>query len=523
MNFRLPMNRRVFSSLCVTLALTACGGGQGQIAKSLADRKTSNYLKVCEERAARQNSDLSSGAYNPPFLYVHEWAGESQMLLPESRFAAVLEGGDVKNVAVIARGGLGKTRLAESLRARMCAEMPVFSVDLKEVASMTAPGNPVLAVIAKDAGVDPAVLTQQLAEGRLLVFADAIEEVDLVNRAKVVAALKDLSTQVKAAQIVLLARPPVLDADYGFTPVDVKLEIQPLECKTTEAFVARSYKDDVTREQFQRFLKRYGLDEKSAFGVQCTYPYLSTYRDVLTMADFHQKAQDSSSGIISSRSNVYETLVGVRLKKELENLGWTQAEALDMVDRMVRLQVETKGFREPRFDMEGCVRSIDAHWGTTAVDAGVGGTPDERRKHVCEKTFQSALFTPADAKGNFKFADLATTDLFLARWLNGLLARQSNFDCGVLTKQADLLASIGVLEFLLGQPLGQRCLAPILDERCGRDAKTGQDLVPFDDGLPIGAARKQAIADAHAVESTTKHKVCVMAALKSLDGTISAP
>ncbi len=522
-NFRPPSYLLNFSAAWMLFSVAACGGSQGQIAKSLADRETSTYLKVCEERAARQTSDLSSGAYNPPVLYVHDWPGETQKLLPESRFVAVLEGGEVKNVVVMARGGLGKSRLAESVRAQLCAALPVFSVDLKEVAKVTTPGNAVLAVIAKDAGLDAALLAPQLAEGRLLVLADGIEEVDLVNRAKVMTALRELSAQVPAAQIVLLARPAVLDADYGFTPVDAKLEIQPLECKTTEAFVARSYKDEATREQFKLFLKRYDLDDQAKFGVQCTYPYLSTYRDVLTLADFHQKALDPASGIIASRSNVYETLVGVRLKKELENLGWTQVEALDMVDRMLRVQIETKGFREPRFELEGCMRAIDARWGSTAVDAGIAGTPDERRRHVCEKTFQSALFVPADAKGNYKFTDTATTDLFLARWLNGLLGREPNFDCGVLKKQPDLLGSIGVVEFLVGQPLGQRCLAQLVDDRCGRDPKAAQDVSVFADGLPIGAPRKQALADAHAVESTTKNKACVMSALKSLDGTLSSP
>ncbi len=523
MLFRLINHFSRLSGVLALLALAACGGGQSQIAKSLADRTTSSYLKVCEERAARQASDLSSGAYNPPVLYVHDWQGQTQNLLSESHFVAVLEGGELKNASVLARGGLGKTRLAESIRAQLCGVLPVFSIDLKEVAKVTTPGNPVLAVIAKDAGVDAALLAPQLAEGRLLLLADGIEEVDLVHRARVMTALRELSAQVPAAQIVLLARPPVLDADYGFAPVDAKLEIQPLECKTTEAFVARSYKDENTRAQFQLFLKRFGLDEQGQVGVQCTFPYLSTYRDVLTLADFHQKSLDPMSGVIASRSNVYETLVGVRLKKELENLGWTQVEALDMVDRMLRVQVETKGFREPRFDLEGCERAIDARWGTTAVDAGVAGTPEERRRHVCEKTFQSALFVPADSKGHFQFADGATTDLFLARWLNGLLSRQANFDCSVLLKQPDLLGSIGVVEFLVGQPLGQRCLAQVLDDRCGRDEKAAQDISIFDNGLPIGAARKQALADAHAVESTTKHKTCVMSALKSLDGTLSSP
>ena len=93
----------------------------------------------------------------------------------------------------------------------------------------------------------------------------------------------------------------------------------------------------------------------------------------------------------------------------------------------------------------------------------------------------------------------------------------------MLTKQPELLTSNNVVEFLIGQPLGQRCLAQVLDDRCGRDAKSAQDIGLFDEGLPIGAARKQALADAHAVESTMKHKNCVMAALKTLDGTLSSP
>lgn len=505
------------------LLCVGCGGGQGQIAKSLSNPTISPYLKVCAERAAKQASDLASGAYNPPVLYVHDWPGQSESLLPESRLASVLDAGELKTVMVVARGGLGKTRLAESLRAQLCASMPVFFVDLKEVAKVTEPGNAVLVVVAKEAGVDPATLGPQLAEGRLLILADSIEEVDLVHRGKVMTALIDVVANVPAAQIVLMARQPILDADYGFAPVSAKLEIQPLECKTTDAFVARSYKDEAARAQFQNFLKHYGLDEVGKFGVQCAYPYLSTYRDILTMADFQQKAQDPGSGIVTSRSTVYEALISVRLKKEVENLGWTKAEALDMIDRMLRVEVEGHGMREPHFALDGCMRAIDARWGTTAVDAGVAGTPEERRRHVCEKTFQSALFVPADAKGTFKFADAATSDLFLARWLNGLLGRQPSFDCGVLLKQPDAMSAQGVVQFLIGQPLGQRCLAQIVDDRCGRDPKSAANVELFDDGLPTGPARKQALADAHAVESTTRNRPCVMNALRTLDATVAMP
>ena len=113
---------------------------------------------------------------------------------------------------------------------------------------------------------------------------------------------------------------------------------------------------------------------------------------------------------------------------------------------------------------------------------------------------------------------------FKNRWLNGALSRQSNLDCTLLAKQPEMLAANGVIEFLIGQPLGQRCLAQVLDVRCGKDGQNVSDVVTlFDAGLPIGAARKQALADAHAVESTTKHKNCVMSALKSLDGTLSSP
>lgn len=504
------------------VAFSGCGASQSMLAPSLSESGRSNYVKVCRDRAAKQSSDLSSGAYNPPILYVHTWTNHGEKLLPEAQLVNALESGELKNVLVVARGGLGKTKLAESLRAQMCDELPVFDVDLKEVAKLQGVQNPLLAVIAQEAGVEAPILLPELAAGRLLVLADGMEEVDLVQRAAVLAAIRDTTAKIPAAQFVLLVRPPILDADYGFTPVDAKMEIQPLECKTSEAFVARSYKDEQKRAEFERFLQRYNLDEKANFGVQCTYPYLSTYRDILTMADFQQKTMDPASGMIASRSNVYETLVGVRLKKELENLGWTQAEALDMVDRMVRVQVQKNGFREPIFDLQGCVQAIDARWGTLAVDAGVGGTPEERRRHVCEKTFQSALFAPEGIAGQFHFADRGTADLFLARWLNGELSRQNQLDCSLVVKQSELLATPAVLKFFVGQPLGQRCLMQVLDDRCTRDPQ-GEHVKALDEGLPIGVARKQALADAHALESMAKNKTCVMAGLKSLDATLSTP
>ncbi|MSP90953.1 MAG: hypothetical protein EXR79_03985 [Myxococcales bacterium] len=543
-----PVTSRAAAGAFFTMGALAAAGLPGcgpapQVRGPLADRDASKYLPQCDDRTSAHKKDLDSGAYNPPVLFVHTWpAGlrpNQDLFMPEAQLVSALDAGDVKRVFVTARGGLGKTRLAEAIRAQVCHTTPVFSVDLKQVAAGIRAGAvgaaAVFDVITKEVGVQSAEakagLQQTLTEVRFVLLADAMEEVELVERGAVLERLGQIAVACPNLQLVLLARPPVFDDDYGFGAeagalgkIDARLEIPPLACSVADAFVARAYKTEADRERFRAFAKRHGLDEQTRFGMQCLYPYLSTYRDIQTLAKFEQAAAKDKGAEFASRSAVYESLIGTRLVKEFENLKWSTPEALDMVDRIVRAQSGKTGQHNLTFDVPTCILSLDARWGELAVDAGVGGTPEQRREHVCEKTFQSALFQKTDGSHAFTFADRGTTDLFLARWLNGELARSPTNDCAIVGQHQDLLAGPGVVRFFASQPLGARCLAHTIGVLCDRAAAaTGDHVKLLDEGLPGGPARVQPLQDARAMASAQAQKACVVSVLDALDKTVAAP
>ena len=532
-------------------ATAACGGPSQALTDLLHDPAITPYATTCREWATSQEKDLSGGAYNPAVLFVQTWPESStgsDLFLPESRLVAALEQGEVRRLHVVARGGLGKSRLAESVRAQICDALPVFLIDLKDVAKSlkgaplggmapapsggtatapagAAPGDTLLRLIEKDLGIQDkpdarSKLAEAFAAQRALLFLDAIEEVDLIARPGVMGQVLGLGERFPLLQLALMSRPPVLDDNYGFGAVDARLEIPPLDCKVTDAFIARSHKTDDDRRRFAAFLTRNGLDEKAHFGLQCIYPYLATYRDIQTLSAFEMQTRKGDPGFLTSRATVYEALASARLKKEFDNLGWTVAEALDMVDRLVRVQTADGGQRNFTFGLDACFKAIDARWGETAVDAGVGGNLEQRRKHVCEKTFQSALFVRTEGSQAFTFSDRATTDLFLARWLAGEISRGKD-DCTLVAKHADLLGNPGITRFFVGQPAGQRCLGHAIDALCKKSDKPGANVAVLDEGLPIGAARVQPLKDARATASSMAQKACVTAVLDDLDKTVA--
>jgi hypothetical protein len=516
---RLSLASLLVSAACL---LPACGGAG--LSGVLTDAGSSPYLAQCQTRSAQQAKDLASGAYNPAVLFVHAWPGSTTQTMAEANLAAALSQNQTRRTLVIARGGLGKTKLAESLTGQLCGVIPTFTIDLKEAAKALAAGksNVIRDAVLAAAGVagKPAAadLMAELGEGRLVLFLDAIEETDLEVRPKVMAEINGLARDFPKAQLVLLARPPVLDVDYGFAGLDAKVEIPSLDCKISETFVARKRPDDDQRRQFQQFLRRYKLDEKGTFGVMCTYPYLSTYRDINTMDEFQRAA--ATGDIMASFSSVYEELISARLKKEYENLRWSKAEALDMIDRLVRVQSITGGQAALVFDMPTCETALQAKWGDASVDSGIGGSPEQRRRHVCEKTFQSALFKKGEGDGKYQFADKFTEELFLARWLNNETAR-NNQDCTTVSKNSTLLHNKGIVTFFAGQALGRRCLGQTVSELCTKTSLDSEHVEPLELGLPIGKARADILREGRASASTLKPEGCIKKVFDSLDATVS--
>lgn len=512
-------------ALASALALAPLGGcaSQSQLVKLLGSEELPAYTKTCAAAATEQARRLREGEYNPVRLAVRAWEGGSpEPTITEASLLAALQSGELRRTVIYARGGLGKSTLADSLRAQLCGTTPAFVVDLKTVAEQDPPSAEVIrAAIAAGAGLtgkgeQEKALNDALATSRFVLFADHIEETPQVRRAKTMAALLDFAQGYPLAQVVLLARPPVLDNDYGFA-AKVELEIPPLDTKAADAEIAKQFKAEDERAGFQQLLSRYGLNEKATYGAQSIYPYLATYRDIHAIAEFYRNTK--SGGMLVSPSAVYQSLISARLRKEFDDLRWTQEDALDMGDRLVRVASGSANQRNLSFDMELCEKSIHPRWGEAAVDAGVAGDASERKRHVCEKTFQSAMFRQGEGPRQFVFADRSTTDLFHARWLNNEVTRSATPDCAVLAKYADLVTNVSVAKFLVGQPWGSRCLAQVIAEGCAHQ-NAAEMTKAIDLGLPIGKDRVKILQDARAASSALQPAMCIKEMLDNLDQTV---
>ncbi len=511
------MNRRLgfghgVTILTALVGLSACGGAE-QAGGPKSPQATA-YEKRCNFNAGKQRFEKAHDNYTPMSLLVTQWPGHGEAQLTEAQLVDVLAKGEVKRASIFARGGLGKTRLAESLRGQLCGQVPVFLVDAKLVAKSSAAGNPLLAAVLADTGPDVPAFLAEVAKGRALFLLDGLDEVEIARRNVVLLAWKDAAEKLPEAQFILLARPPVLDADYGFAPVDARFAIHTLRCTDTDAFIASTVKDAAVRGQFLQFLHRYGLDAQVNAAGDCTYPYLASFGDVKTLIDFHQKTLDPKSDLIVSRARVHEALVGARLTKELHELGWNEEQALALVDRMVRAQLRVKESATFRLDMSDC---------KAVVDAGAR-TSDDNHDRVCEKVFQSALFQPIPDDRAVQFASASLANLFIARWLDSELAAQKPLNCATAVKRAQFVQDDDIFRFLVAQPTGLKCVMPLLDDRCSRIRNLKADQVEIlDAALPIGKARPQIIQQMHAGYEATQWKLCTRNTLKSMDGTISTP
>jgi hypothetical protein len=205
-------------------------------------------------------------------------------------------------------------------------------------------------------------------------------------------------------------------------------------------------------------------------------------------------------------------LIAARLKKEFEDLRWTQEDALDMADRLVRVATGTTGQINLSFDMAQCEKAIDPRWGQAAVDAGVAGDAADRKRHVCERTFQSAMFRAGDVAGQYVFADRNTADLFLARWVN----KEITNDCSLVAKHQEILRSDSVIRFLAGQPWGSKCLAQVVATGCTRMDPTKLTSA-VNDGLVIGESRIKVFADARAAATSLQPQGCIKDVLDNLE------
>ncbi|MSQ84642.1 MAG: NACHT domain-containing protein [Myxococcales bacterium] len=498
-------------NLAATLlfCMFASCGPQGKVIDSKMPSAADNsYAAHCQRFANGHRADLEKDRYLPPTVQVSQWPAKIGGWWEEAQFVQALAAGQPQRILLTARGGLGKTKLAESIRAQLCAQVPVFIVDSQHVAGSRGEGNPIIAAIAETTKVDVAAAVVQ-HNGRLLVLLDALDELAPDRRNAVRQAIDDLSRQFPAAQVLVIARPPVLDADYGLRGLDGQVLLPALSCADADAVVAKQFPAQQDRNQLQRFLQKYGMAEQETTATRCNYAYLSTYRDIKKVLEFYQQATLPNSDLLVSRSHAHEALATERLHKELDTLHWQGPAALALVDGMTAAHLARSKTAAIRLQFADCTQAVPRP------------TVDDTARQVCERVLQSALFVQQPDQ-SFAFSATGLADLFIARWLDRAMAASKTLDCAVALQHSELLQAGEVFRFLLGQPNGTACLMPLLDDRCSRDKK-GDQVEALDDGLPVGRARVRIVKAMHAGYEATHWKFCTQKTLKSMDNTISIP
>jgi hypothetical protein len=282
-----------------------------------------------------------------------------------------------------------------------------------------------------------------------------------------------------------------------------------LECGQAKSALRWNAPSKEHQARADNFVRTYRLDRQTTREDRCFYPFMAAYRDLEVVARMAEKFEpkDEDAGLTANLSEVHETIVGERLRKELAALDWSPAQILGAVDAMVRVNGRDDGSWNLAFTVQRCL---------DAVAKSVEG--DVARRYVCEKMLQSALFSRIPGVEEWRFDHQNVADLFLARWLDREIARFSG-DCEVVDKHAKWIGQRDIGGYLVGQPNGRNCLPQVAASICAAHEETFErglgDLLYK--GLPMGAARRPLVDNARkAVSRWKKATPCV----KSLVGSL---
>ncbi|HAN31669.1 MAG TPA: hypothetical protein DCQ06_08745 [Myxococcales bacterium] len=515
-----------FVMILPLIATMGCGGAKAkQDEESIVERaqrhakeRLAFHETRCKKLTKRLQADSQSGSYIPATLKV--LASQSRTLegrteITEEQFSKVIRAGGPRVILLMARGGLGKSRLSEALTAQVCDKRAVVRVDLNWDLAQAGADIKTLAKVVEKRLIgtnsdDPQRGVEVALNGRqLLLLLDSLDEVTLSKRAAVIAAVESFMAPLLGTTAVVFTRPPVFTANYGLAQVNARLEIPTLSCAATRKALSQIIGDDERLATFFEFIKQYGLDRMVLRGdSSCRYPHLSTYRDIIVVrqiVDNVAKSAPAKGTMLSSRATIYEFLVTVSLIKDLDGLNWMPQDLISLVDRMVASQTNQQGQRNLGFTVGSCLAQIKGD------DAAKG-------KAVCERLLQSSLFKATSRGDVWQLRNQSVGDLFLARELNQELKTEGS--CAALHRQGRMLESNEVAGFLVGMSEGQRCLLPLVQELCNRAGFTATNVELLDQGLPPGTLRAASLKRAFSVAGeAAKSDVCFAKTLKALTHT----
>ena len=496
------------------------------------------YAAQCKEAIGKRVADVAAKKYIPVELVLHQWPGRE---LPDNRrsylkeeeladaLTATVAPGQprVRTALVLARGGTGKSALADSLTGQACGKLPFFRLDLNldvvpKLDTGPAGSNPIAVVIAermgeKDPAKAEAAIKAALGDQPWVVVLDSLDETPLLSRDVLAKHIDDLVARIGPnARALVMTRPPVFNSNYGITSVDARLEIPGLTCEGSDQALARALPDPAERAIVDAFIKRYGLDRQVTAFERCHYPHLATYRDLQVVRQLaknaaSEKDRQDFKNFQNSRAQVYTYFVTAQLLKDLQGVALTPQEALVTVDAMVAAKKPDKGERNLPFRIEDCVAA------STIADVGA-------KQSACERLLQSALFKNGTTHGEVHFGNQSLGDLFLARWTAHQLTTPDNkLDCKRLEDKALLLESNEVAGFLVGHPEGQACLVAVAQSMCKRAGYAQHIYEQFDQGLPSGQERATLVAGAmEDLKVVPKADMCVSGLLDQLGKTVDA-
>jgi hypothetical protein len=479
------------------------------------------YQSTCLKQAADLNQAVASRRYLQPMFHAHTWTTEpapnGDQRIHENAVLKALRDGRVKTLFVQARGGIGKTEFSKALRAAECEQVPTFLLDFKDIAKAGGTEQAIINLIATQLqaapGDDFKLLQNFLGKERFILVVDALDEVTPAQRTPVLQAIRGFRAQMPAAQLVLLGRPAVHEPYYGLTEMDALLELDPLDCTRAMSALGLYVKDIDESKRVSAFIKSWGLDKEGRSGDRCYHPFLSTYRDlqaVTRMAEKFDPKQDEMGGIQFSTSQVHETILAERVKKELGELGMVPEDMFGAVDKILNKD----GFEDGEWNLAFTIKRC--------LDAQPGGD-SSRNRQLCEELFQSVLFERiggnmgALSAAEWKFGNQGQADLFTARWLDSELGKAGD-NCAMLDAHSVMFdGSKEVAGYLVGRPHGGKCVAKVAQLLCKAKPDQKKNHVrQIYRGLPPGDARRPLVSAAKEAAAKSTPDGCTVDVLGAL-------
>lgn len=457
---------RYLSMLFGTCTLMACGSpplGPAPIPEKLVYR--------CDRLTQDFAAKVSSGKH-VPITVGWSQGGATEEISEEQLAERIVVGKPGTETWVLGRGGSGKSRLAESVHAKICGRALVIRLDCEmdlvpKMAVATAKQPALAMALLEQFGVAPgedmvATLRQQLS-GTWTLIVDGGDE--LTPREQLMLS-RDLfwlaKAEVPPPHLVRFERPGFDTGKDGPKPV-ATARVHELSAAQADAVLARRFKDPKDLEAARKWLAMTGLDNTRTDALGTRYVHLSTWRDAEMLADLAEDAAKGMEpfGVNGTRADLWAAWVGHRLMPAAANIesgiGW--------MDRIVQAGAAESNEPDLQITIERCVGAARPAVGTAEA--------------ACGALVNSTLVHPSRAPATWALRNRTLIDLVLSRWLVAKYA-----DCDMLSAAVSNYASLELTAMVASQTVGRRCLGNLVAAVCSRGI-AAQELLSFvDEAVP---------------------------------------